>query len=323
MLLAASSCQKAYHEETEKYIFVASNINLPYWQEAKAGFNDAVAAMHVKSDFTGPESYDPNQELAFFQAAVASHPSGILLQATRPDLFNKAIDNAVAQGIPVVTVDSDAPDSRRLLFLGTDNVRAGSEGGKHLAQLLHGEGNVVVIYIPGQLNQEERMQGAMQALGGYPKIKVTQKLDDKGDPRVANDLIGGLLAKNEKIDGILCLEASGAPGAAEVLHRLGMEGKITIVGFDANPETLDHIEDGWITGTIAQKPYTMAYYGVRFLDDLHHNIVHEFKDWRTAPASPLPTRVDTGTAWIDKSNAAAFRASLASHQQPLGPPPPQ
>jgi len=323
IFVVTTSCQKAYHQETEKYIFVASNIDLPYWQEAKAGFNDASLAMHVKSDFTGPESYDPNQELAFFQAAVSSHPNGILLQATRPDLFNSAINQAVEQGIPVATIDSDAPDSRRLLFLGTDNVRAGMEGGKHLAELLHGAGNVVVIYIPGQLNQEERMQGAMQALGGYPKIKVTQKLDDKGDPRVANDLIGGLLAKNEKIDGILCLEASGAPGTAEVLHRLGMEGKITIVGFDKNPETLDHIEDGWISGTIAQKPYTMAYYGVRFLDDLHHNVVHEFKDWRTAPASPLPTRVDTGTAWIDKSNVAAFRAALASHQQPLGPPAPQ
>ncbi|HME00876.1 MAG TPA: substrate-binding domain-containing protein [Terriglobia bacterium] len=318
--LVTTSCEKAYHEETEKFIFVAANINLPYWQEAKAGLNDAALAMHVKEDFTGPESYDVNQELAFFQSAVASHPTGILLQATRPELFKSDIDKAVQQGIPVVTVDSDAPDSRRLLFLGTDNVRAGVESGKHLAELLHGEGNVVVIYIPGQLNLEERMQGATQALGGYPKIKITQKLDDKGDPRVANDLIGALLAKNEKIDGILCLEASGAPGAAEVLHRLSLEGTITIVGFDKNPETLDHIEDGWIKGTIAQKPYTMAYYGVRFLDDLHHNIVHEFKDWRTAPASPLPTRVDTGTAWVDKSNVAAFRAALASHQQPLGPP---
>jgi hypothetical protein len=62
----------------------------------------------------------------------------------------------------------------------------------------------------------------------------------------------------------------------------------------------------------------MAFYGLRFLDDLHHNIVHEFNDWQTAPASPLPTRVDTGTAVIDANNLAAFRAAEATHANPLG-----
>jgi hypothetical protein len=61
----------------------------------------------------------------------------------------------------------------------------------------------------------------------------------------------------------------------------------------------------------------MAFYGLRFLDDLHHNAVHEFKDWRTAPASPLPARVDTGTALINASNLAGFRSAMASHQSPL------
>jgi ribose transport system substrate-binding protein len=72
-----------------------------------------------------------------------------------------------------------------------------------------------------------------------------------------------------------------------------------------------------ISMTIGQKPYTMAFYGLRFLDDLHHNVVHEFKDWRTAPVSPLPARVDTGTDVINASNLAAFRAAMRSQQNPL------
>ena len=50
----------------------------------------------------------------------------------------------------------------------------------------------------------------------------------------------------------------------------------------------------------------MSYYGLRFLDDLHHNLVHEFKDWRTAPISPLPALVDTGTGVVDKQNVENF-----------------
>ena len=315
IVLAAAflaSCQKPFHEETERYVFVSSNITLPYWQEAQVGFKDAARALGVKADFTGPDTYNPDDELAAFRKAVAAHPSGILVAPGRPEIFNSAIDDTIKQGIPVITVDTDAPDSHRVLFIGTDNRRAGAESGGHIAELLHGQGNVVIVAIRGQLNQEERIAGAKEALGGYSKIKVTHFLDDKGDPRNANDLISALLDQKEKLDGILCLEASGGPGSAEALHRLNLEGKIAEVAFDKNPETLDWISNGVITGTIAQKPYTMSYYGVKFLDDLHHNIVHEFRDWRNAPASPLPTRVDTGTAWVDKSNVAVFREAEAS-----------
>jgi len=77
------------------------------------------------------------------------------------------------------------------------------------------------------------------------------------------------------------------------------------------------IERGSIASTIAQKPYVMSYYGLKFLDDLHHNAVKEFNDWRLAPAPPLPSWVDTGTAVVDKSNLAAFREAMAAHPKPL------
>jgi ribose transport system substrate-binding protein len=88
------------------------------------------------------------------------------------------------------------------------------------------------------------------------------------------------------------------------------------VAFDKDPETLSLIESGAISSTVAQKPYVMSYYGLKFLDDLHHNAVREFKDWRTAPAPPLPSWVDTGTAVVDKGNLAAFRQALAELPKP-------
>jgi ribose transport system substrate-binding protein len=315
--LILTSCQKSMHEENERYIFVAANISLPYWQEAKAGFEDAARGLGVKADVTGPTSYSPEEELTAFQQAVASHPAGILVAPTRPELFDKEIDAAVQAGIPVICVDSDAPRSRRALFIGTDNLQAGMESAKRLASILEDKGRIVLITIPGQLNLEERLNGVKEVLNKYPDIKIFKTIDDKGDPRIANDEISKLLEAKEKVDGILCLEASGGPGAAEALHRLNLDGKIPIVAMDKNPETLDWISRGVISATIAQKPYTMSFYGLRFLDDLHHNIVHEFKDWRTAPASPLPTRVDTGTAVIDKENLAAFQAAAAVRQKPF------
>jgi ribose transport system substrate-binding protein len=320
MGISLASCgTESYHQKEERYVFVTTNVKLPYWEEAEAGFEDASKWLGVKVDFSGPEKFSPEEELAAFQKAVSEKPSGILLSAARVDLFKDAIDGAIAQGIPVICIDSDAPNSKRVLFIGTDNFRAGMESGRRMGDLLKGQGRVAIVSIPGQLNLDERVRGVNEAFKKFPGIKIAQTIDDKGDPRSANDQISTLLAKTskDKVDGIICLEASGGSGAAEALHRLDLTGKVPIVAFDKDPETLDFVEKGAIAATIAQKPYVMSYYGLKFLDDLHHNAVHEFKDWTTAPAAPMPTFVDTGTAVVDKSNLKAFRDALAAHPKPL------
>jgi ribose transport system substrate-binding protein len=311
--MSGSGCQTPYHQPDERYVLVAANINLPYWQEALAGLNDIGKNAGVKVDFVGPATFSPNEELTAFQQTVAQHPSGILVSVTDPKLFKDPIDHAIMQGIPVICIDADAPDSNRVMFIGTDNFRAGQDSGKRMATLLGGQGKVVIITLPGQLNSEDRVRGVNEALKKYPGVQVIQTIDDKGDSRVAFDAISALLQKKEKIDGIICLEATGGEGAADALHQVDMTGKIKIVAFDKGPQTLEAIDRKWITATVAQKPYVMAYYGVRFLDDLHHNVVHEFKDWATAPTAPLPTFVDTGTTLIDSSNLATFQKALAEH----------
>jgi ribose transport system substrate-binding protein len=155
--------------------------------------------------------------------------------------------------------------------------------------------------------------GVADALKNFPAIQLSKILDDKGDTPTASDLVTELIQKKEKIDGIICLEASGGAGAAAALQSAKMEGKLPIVAFDDDPQTLDAIERGAIAATVTQKPYVMSYYGLKFLDDLHHNAIRRFKDWRTALAPPMPTFVDTGTVVVDKSNLKLYRDTLAAH----------
>lgn len=307
-----ASCAKPYHTQSERYVFVATNIDLPYWQEAEAGFLDAARALGVRAQLIGPKGYAPSAELVMFRQLVEEHPSGICLSAARPEIFQAQIDKAIAEGIPVICVDADSPDSKRLLYVGTDNNKAGRESLKQMAKLLPGEGTVVLITIPGQRNLDDRVAGVVDALANFPTVKLTQILDDKGDAKVAHEQVSELIQKKEKIDGIICLEAAGGSGAAAALKSLNMDGKLLIVAFDDDPETLDWIDRGVIAATIAQKPYVMSYYGLKLLDDLHHNAVHQFKDWRTALAPPMPTFVDTGTFVVDKSNLKLYRDALSS-----------
>jgi ribose transport system substrate-binding protein len=306
------ACQEPAHERNEHYVFVATNINLPYWKEAQAGFLDSAKSLGVSAELVGPTTYAPNPELQAFRQAVEQHPAGICLSAARPEIFQADIDNAIAQGIPVICVDSDVPNSKRLMYIGTDNFKAGREGLRRMAPLVESKGNLAVITIEGQRNLDDRVAGVADALSNFPALKLTKILDDKGDAKTASDLVADLIQKKENIVGIICLEATGGSGAAEAVHRFNLEGKLPIVAFDSDPSTLDWIDKGAIAVTITQKPYVMSYYGLKLLDDLHHNAVHQFKDWRVAPGTPMPTSVDTGTVVIDKTNLKAYRDSLPS-----------
>src|ERR1700732_2842744 len=264
--LIFAGCQESYHEKEEHYVLIAANINLPYWQEAAPGLRDVAKEMGlgVKVDMDGPTSYSPKEEVDAFQKTVSSHPAGIMVSVANPEIFQAPIAAAIASGIPVICLDSDAPDSKRVMFIGTENFRAGQESAKRIADILKGHGDILLVTIPGQVNLDERVRGVNEALKKYPGIKIVQTLNDSGDSNKAFDVVNALLApKKTKVDG--------------VLHRMDLTGKIAIVSFDKDPDTLSWIERDGINATVAQKPYLMAYYGVKFLDDLHHNAVHEFK----------------------------------------------
>lgn len=311
------SCTRPYHEENERYVFVATNINLPYWQNAEAGFVEAAKALGVKAELVGPPGYQPNAELGMFRQVLDRNPTGICLSAGRPEIFLDEINKAIAQGIAVICVDADVPGSKRVMYIGTDNIKAGQESLKRMAALLFDKGSIAVVTIQGQHNLDDRVAGVVDALKNFPALKLAKILDDKGDSRTAFDQVSEVLQKKEKVDGIICLEATGGSGAASALHRLNLEGKLPIVAFDDDPETLDWIERGAIAATIAQKPYVMSYYGLKFLDDLHHNAVHQFKDWRTALAPPMPVFVDTGTVVVDKNNLKVYREGLPAYAKPM------
>lgn len=320
IILGASilaSCGKADHDAKERYVFVATNIGLPYWQQAQAGFLDAAKAVGVKAELVGPTGYQPNAELLAFRQVVDEQPAGICVSAARPEIFQADIDKAIEAGIPVICVDSDVPKSKRVLYIGTDNFKAGGESLKQMASLVHNNGNIAVITIQGQRNLDDRVAGVAEALRSFPAIKLTKIIDAQGDAKSAADQVSALIQKKEKIDGIICLEATGGAGAADALQRLQMEGKLPIVAFDADPETLNGIDRGVISVTITQKPYVMSYYGLKFLDDLHHNAVHQFKDWRTTLAAPMPTLVDTGTVVVDKNNLKLYRDQQTPPPKPL------
>ena len=197
-----------------------------YWKAAGAGFANAATQFKVRSDFAGPQNYDPKAERDALDQAVQKKATGILLAVTDPALLKDSIDKAMAAGIPVITIDSDAPASKRLFFIGTNNYQAGFTGGQRLAQELKGKGNVVVFSMPDQSNLQDRLRGYKDALAKTPDIKVTRVVDIQGDPRIAFDTTTQIIGKErDKVDAFVCLEAQSGKEVAGVLNSYHVTGK--------------------------------------------------------------------------------------------------
>lgn len=295
------------HQTTEKYFLVCANPKIAYWQEAGAGFLAAARELGVQAEVAGPDTYDAQAEREEFRRILGKKPSGVLVSAGNAELLTPDINAAVESGVPVVTVDADAPQSRRLFFVGTNNYEAGQMGGRLLVKLLNGKGSVVFFTIAGQENVKERLDGYRAVLDSSPGIKVAAVQDMKGDPSMAFDLANEYVQKKMVPDAFVALESLSGAEIADVLDRARIDGKV-ILAMDATQNTLEWIEKGRIAATIAQKPYTMGYYGLRALADLVlRKPASLTADFRNDARSPLPVLIDTGALLVDKNNVASVR----------------
>jgi ribose transport system substrate-binding protein len=302
-----ASCGSTPHTVAEKYYFIVPATKSPYWQQVMAGLNRASRDLQVSVSMIGPETYDPKTQREDFRRIAATRPAGIMVSAGDPSLMAPEIDAAIANGVPVITVDSDSASSKRLFFVGTNNFQAGQMAARALVKFLNGKGNVVAFLTAHQSNLEERLDGYRAFLDGHPQIRITEVVDLKGDPKIAFDKATELLSKGKpSVDAFISMEGQSGKEVAEVLKR--RKASKVVIAMDALNETLSGIEEGLITATVAQKPFTMGYMSLRLMADLNLNKLPSLTlDFAKDPNALLPRFVDTGAALVDKSNLAAYR----------------
>ncbi len=310
--LGLTGCQ--YHSKKETFYLISNNLKLPYWKTVNEGFIKAATDYDVTAQLVGPDNYDAQAELDAFTRAVAARPAGILISVADANLMRPEINSAIEAGVPVITVDSDAPLSSRLYFIGTNNLDAGHLGGQRLVEKLHGKGRVVFYTITGQPNLEERLKGYEDVIANHPDIKIVEIFDSKGDTGAAFDQTEKYMAKTggDKIDAFVALESSAGTSIAEVLKRKGASDRL-VIAMDVNPETLSLIKNGNIDSTVSQKPFTMGYVGLKSLDEIHHNLPKQFRNnYAVDSFSRYPLFIDTGTAIVDKMNVDLYSGSASA-----------
>jgi simple sugar transport system substrate-binding protein len=258
-----------------------------------AGVEKAAADFGVDVRMVGPVSPDADAQIAELETLVEAGIDGFAISSVSSDALAPIIDRLIAAGIPVVTYNTDNPESDRLAFAGQDLEQSGYEAAKVLAELMNGEGDVIITTLDAAAQWSiDRETGARRGFAEYPGINVLQTVNTGTEPQEIYSAIENAMLARPTVSGILSLECCSVSPAGEYVKRNGLTGQVTIVGFDELPQTLQLIEEGVIAASLSQAPERQSYEAVRMLLDV-------------LSGKPV-SDVDTGIAVIDQSNVADY-----------------
>ena len=300
--VAGSLCGPAFAQATggKKSLALVTNAAADFWTIARRGVEKAQKehpeyAMEVV--ITGQATAaEQRREL---DDLLARGISGASISAIDPknstEEFNKIASKAV-----LFTTDSDAPQSNRVAYIGTDNVAAGKQAGEQIKMALP-QGGKVVMFV-GTMdadNARERVEGIKDVLNGT-NISIADIRTDGVDFAKAKANVQDALAKGGA-DCLVGLYSYNTPQIYTAVKEAGKAGNVKIVGFDEDPQTLRGVADGTILSTIVQQPFEFGY---QSMTDM---IKYINGDKSFIPANKLiiiPTRV------IDKANVSDFQTSM-------------
>jgi ribose transport system substrate-binding protein len=283
-----------------KLAFLTNNAS-DFWTIARAGCEQAEKEVKdIKVEFRIPSDGTAAEQTRIFDDLLVKGTDGIALSPVDPANQTAMIDRGTEKAL-IVTQDSDAPKSKRAFYVGTDNVAAGRQAGELIKKAIP-QGGKIMLFVGKRdaQNAKERIQGVEETLKGSNVSILDVRTDDTDRVR-AKQNVADTLVKNPEVACLVGLWSYNGPAIVNAVKDAGKTGKVKIVTFDEENDTLQGIKDGAIEATVVQNPYEFGHQAVTLMakklrsDDI---AIPENK------AFIVPTRA------IDKSNVDEFWANL-------------
>jgi len=254
----------AYH-----FILIPEEMDNPYWRLVEDGAKVAGAKADVAVEYKGPAQANVEEHISAIDTAIATKVDGIITQGTVNPEMTAVINEAIQKGIPVITLDSDDPDSRRTAYIGTNNFKAGYQAGEALIKATHGKAEVgVVTGNFSSTNEKQRVAGFEEAVSKAPDVHIVD-VEESYITRVqAAEKTYNMLIKYPKINAFFGTSALDGTGISAIIGQLDRKKDTYIIAFDALKETQTLIKKGSIDATVSQEPYQMGYQSVMMMLDI-------------------------------------------------------
>ena len=247
-----------------KISVVLKTLSSEYWGYVKAGCDAAAAELGVEVSVVGPGAEsDIEGQVAQIEQQIGAGCDAIICAPNDAGAAANALQTALDQGIPVLSVDTDVGIEGQTTFVGTSNVDAAYEGGKWaIGQAGDGAKAVIIYGQEGDNTSNMRREGYQKACD-EAGVEVLAALSGQNTTDGATKTMEDMLSAHPgEIDIVLCHNDDTAIGAMNACKNAGVSDVI-IVGFDGNASAVDLILAGdLIKATVAQQPYEMGYQAV-------------------------------------------------------------
>ena len=284
-----------------------------FWEHARAGAEKAGEDLGVEVSVIMPSNM--TDQTRKIEDLLSRGTDGIAISPIDPKNQGEVINDAAAE-TNLITHDSDAPETNRLVYIGMDNYDAGVLCGKTLREALP-DGGKIMIFV-GRLDQDNarrRRQGFIDAL--LDREPDRQRVDPSGKELTSADgkytVLGTMtdqfdrakakangedaLTRHPDLTAMVGLFEYNPPLILEALERTGKLGQVKVMAFDENSATLQGIKDGNVIATVVQNPYQYGYKSIEVLNELHKGNKSVIPDSKFID---IPARV------IDSSNVDVF-----------------
>ena len=266
----------------------------PFWAAVEEGARQKAEELGVELVVLAPpQETDVPTQIAQVEDQLAKGVTAIALAPTDPNALAPVVDQAIAQDVGVVFVDTMG-SNEGVTFIGTDNAAGGRLAAEYICENVEPGSDVAIIHgVITQSSHEARVRGAKEAFEACGANVVAEQPADS-DRAMGQTVMENILTGNPELSAVFATNDNLALGAVEALKAAGRLQDVTVVGFDANPDAAASIAAGEMSASVAQSPSNMCALGVE-------------NALKVAQGEEIEANIDTGTELVTADNASEYQ----------------
>jgi LacI family transcriptional regulator len=263
---------KALAQQKNPKVIAVLLLRVDALKEIRAGIESAYEEhknFGLKLEYFISREDDSVEQLSYLTMLSKRKIDGLLIMPIDHTDIIKAINALTENKVPVITINTDLPESKRICFVGQDSVKAGRVAGELMGEIIGSKGRVALITSSERmLCSVERQKGFEQVVRDrYPDIKIVDTLETYEEALVAFQKTINLLNTHKDLDGIY-VTCGNVSEVGRAVRMLNCEKYIKIISFDLYPEIAQLVHSGIINFTIGQNLPDQGYRGLKVLFDL-------------------------------------------------------
>ncbi len=286
-------------EGVEPRYQLMTNGNSPFWDAVRVGMVDAGKELNIRVDLVVNDGTPGGQVERLRQIRTLNDVVGVGISVTQARAAGVADEMHALQeaGVHVITIDSDVDRKlfrdTRFAFVGTDNFKAGQALGTAIRHLRPEGGKYVTfVGIAAAQNARERIAGVAEGAG--PKFEAADHMADDTDRTRARDNVRNAIRNHPDVNVLVGIWSYNAPAIVDVVKEEGIRDRVLIAVFDAEPLTIQAMEEGYVDVMVVQNPYKMGYLGIKLLKALYENDQDTIRELFPNYGQPDGDLLDTG-----------------------------